>query len=180
MFESLTDKLQGAFKKFGSRGRVTEEDLDLALREVRMAMLEADVNFRVVREFTSRVKERALGAEVLRSLTPAGVTNELAARMVALNVVRMILLASAEKHGEDPLRLSFLHAVRAVMVFAPAMATAPVWKLPAIYAAMLKEIASHRIPLRPGRNEPRAVRREHHHYPTLRTTRQLWRLQHAA
>lgn len=71
MFESLTDKLQGAFKKFGSKGIVTEEDLDQALREVRMAMLEADVNFKVVREFTSRVKEKALGAEVLRSLTPA-------------------------------------------------------------------------------------------------------------
>lgn len=71
MFESLTDKLQGAFKKFGSRGVVTEEDLDQALREVRMAMLEADVNFKVVREFTTRVKEKALGAQVLRSLTPA-------------------------------------------------------------------------------------------------------------
>ena len=71
MFETLTDKLQGAFKKFGSRGVVTEEDLDQALREVRMAMLEADVNFKVVREFTARVKEKALGKEVLRSLTPA-------------------------------------------------------------------------------------------------------------
>ncbi|GIW13374.1 MAG: signal recognition particle protein [Tepidiforma sp.] len=71
MFETLTDRLQGAFKKFGARGIVTEEDLDQALREVRMAMLEADVNFRVVREFTQRVREKALGAEVLRSLTPA-------------------------------------------------------------------------------------------------------------
>ncbi len=71
MFETLTDKLQGAFKKFGSRGVVNEEDLDLALREVRMAMLEADVNFKVVREFTTSVKAKALGAEVLRSLTPA-------------------------------------------------------------------------------------------------------------
>jgi signal recognition particle subunit SRP54 len=71
MFESLTDKLQAAFRKFGSKGIVTEEDLDQALREVRMAMLEADVNFKVVREFTSRVKEKALGSEVLRSLTPA-------------------------------------------------------------------------------------------------------------
>ncbi|OAI39047.1 signal recognition particle [bacterium SCGC AG-212-C10] len=71
MFESLTDKLQGAFKRFGSKGVVTEEDLDKALREVRMAMLEADVNFKVVREFTTRVKERALGAAVLQSLTPA-------------------------------------------------------------------------------------------------------------
>ena len=121
-----------------------------------------------------------LKADVLRSLTPDGVKKELAARMVALNVVRMIMLESASAHGEDPLRLSFVHAVRAVMVFAPAMATAPVWKLPEIYEAMLKEIASHRIPLRPGRNEPRAVRREHHHYPTLRTTRRLWRLRHAA
>jgi len=71
MFESLTDKLQGAFRKFGSRGIVTEEDLDQVLREVRMAMLEADVNFKVVREFTTRVKEKALGAQVLRSLSPA-------------------------------------------------------------------------------------------------------------
>ncbi|HET7738599.1 MAG TPA: signal recognition particle protein [Tepidiformaceae bacterium] len=71
MFESLTDKLQGAFKKFGSKGIVTEEDLDIALREVRLAMLEADVNFKVVREFTTRVKEKALGSQVLRSLTPA-------------------------------------------------------------------------------------------------------------
>lgn len=70
MFETLTDKLQGAFKKFGAHGVVTEDDLDQALREVRMAMLEADVNFRVVREFTAKVKEQALGAEVLRSLTP--------------------------------------------------------------------------------------------------------------
>ncbi|MFN0094710.1 MAG: signal recognition particle protein [Dehalococcoidia bacterium] len=70
MFETLTDKLQGAFRKFGSKGVVTEEDLDQALREVRMAMLEADVNFKVVREFTTRVKERALGAKVLTSLTP--------------------------------------------------------------------------------------------------------------
>jgi signal recognition particle subunit SRP54 len=71
MFDTLTDKLQGAFRKFGSRGVVTEEDLDQALREVRMAMLEADVNFKVVREFTTRVKEKALGAQVLSSLTPA-------------------------------------------------------------------------------------------------------------
>ncbi len=71
MFDSLTDKLQGAFRKFGSRGIVTEEDLDQALREVRMAMLEADVNFKVVREFTTRVKEKALGAQVLLQSAPA-------------------------------------------------------------------------------------------------------------
>jgi hypothetical protein len=121
-----------------------------------------------------------LKADVLRSLTPDGVRKELAARMLALNAVRVIMLEAATEHGADPLRISFVHAVRAVVVFAPAMATAPGWKLPDIYAAMLAEIAAHRIPLRPGRNEPRAVRREHHHYPTLRTTRRLWRLEHAA
>lgn len=122
----------------------------------------------------------ALKADVLRSLTVDGVRKELAARMVALNAVRMIMLQAAVEHGTDPLRLSFTHAVRAVIVFAPAMATAPAWALRDIYRAMLEEIASHRVPLRPGRNEPRAVRRDPRHYPTLRTTRRLWRLQHAA
>jgi hypothetical protein len=127
-----------------------------------------------------REEKVALKADVLRSLTAEGVKKELAARMVALNAVRVIMLEAAISHGTDPLRISFVHAVRAVIVFAPAMATAPGWKLPEIYRAMLAEIASHRVPLRPGRNEPRAVRREHHHYPTLRTTRRLWRLRHAA
>ena len=80
----------------------------------------------------------------------------------------------------NPERISFVHAVRAVVVFSPEMATVPPWKLPLIYEAMLREIASHVIPLRPGRNEPRAIRRRTKHYPSLRTTRNLWRLIHAA
>jgi signal recognition particle subunit SRP54 len=80
MFEALTDRLQAIFQKLGSHGTVTEKDLDEAMREVRVALLEADVNFRVVREFISRVRERALGSEVLKSLTPAqhviGIVNE--------------------------------------------------------------------------------------------------------
>ncbi len=70
MFEALTDKLQGVFRRLGSRGTITERDLDEALREVRLALLEADVNFKVVREFVQAVKEQALGAKVLSSLTP--------------------------------------------------------------------------------------------------------------
>ena len=70
MFETLTDKLQGVFRRLGSRGTITERDLDEALREVRLALLEADVNFKVVRQFVQGVKERALGAKVLSSLTP--------------------------------------------------------------------------------------------------------------
>src|SRR4030042_150367 len=70
MFEALTDKLQNVFRRLGSRGTITERDLDEALREVRMALLEADVHFRVVRDFVQRVREKALGAQILASLTP--------------------------------------------------------------------------------------------------------------
>jgi len=71
MFEALTEKLQGTFDRLARKGRLTEQDVDQALREVRIALLEADVNFKVVKEFVARVRERAVGAEVMRSLTPA-------------------------------------------------------------------------------------------------------------
>jgi len=70
MFDSLTDKLQGVFRRIGGRGTITEKDLDEALREVRLALLEADVNYKVVRDFVAGVRERALGADVTESLTP--------------------------------------------------------------------------------------------------------------
>jgi signal recognition particle subunit SRP54 len=71
MFEFLTQKLSGIFDKLGRKGRLSEEDVDEALRQVRLALLEADVNFKVVKELLSRVRERAIGSEVLHSLTPA-------------------------------------------------------------------------------------------------------------
>ncbi len=70
-FESLSDKLQGAFKKLRGKGKVSEKDLKDAMREVKLALLEADVNFRVVKDFIKTVSERAVGAEVMESLTPA-------------------------------------------------------------------------------------------------------------
>jgi signal recognition particle subunit SRP54 len=69
MLEALSDKLSGVFQRLGSRGTITEKDLDEALREVRVALLEADVNFKVVRQFIAAVREKAAGAEVLKSLT---------------------------------------------------------------------------------------------------------------
>jgi len=69
MLEALSDRLGGVFQKLGSRGTINEKDLDEAMREVRIALLEADVNFKVVRQFIASVRERALGAEVLKSLT---------------------------------------------------------------------------------------------------------------
>jgi len=71
MLEVLTQKLTGVFEKLGRKGKLSEGDIDDALRQVRLALLEADVNFKVVKEFLSRVRERAIGSEVLRSLTPA-------------------------------------------------------------------------------------------------------------
>jgi signal recognition particle subunit SRP54 len=70
MFDSLSDRLQGVFQRLGNRGRLTEKDIDEAMREVRRALIEADVNLGVVKEFIAAVKERSLGAEVLKSLTP--------------------------------------------------------------------------------------------------------------
>lgn len=71
VFEGLADKLQNTFKKLRGRGKLTEDDVSEAMREVRMALLEADVNFKVVKDFVAKVKERAVGQEVLGSLTPA-------------------------------------------------------------------------------------------------------------
>ncbi|MFQ6059412.1 MAG: signal recognition particle protein, partial [Anaerolineae bacterium] len=71
MFESLSDKLQGVFQKLARKGKLSEADVDAALREVRLALLEADVNYKVVKGFVARVRERAVGVEVMRSLTPA-------------------------------------------------------------------------------------------------------------
>ena len=71
MFEVLSDKFSQVFRILSNRGRLTEKDIDDALRQVRLALLEADVNFKVVKDFTGRVRERSLGADVLQSLTPA-------------------------------------------------------------------------------------------------------------
>ena len=69
-FESLTDKLQNVFKNLRGKGVLTEEDVKTALKEVKMALLEADVNFRVVKRFVKCVEERAVGADVLNGLNP--------------------------------------------------------------------------------------------------------------
>lgn len=96
MFDNLSDKLQSIFTGLKGKGRLTEEDIDTAMREIRMALLEADVNFKVVKAFTKRTKERCLTAEVMESLTPAQ------------NVVKIVLDELTELLGRDDadLRLS--------------------------------------------------------------------------
>lgn len=71
MFQSLSDKLSAAFKHFRNKGKLTEADVKVGMREIKLALLEADVNFKVVREFVKQVTERAVGSEVLESLVPA-------------------------------------------------------------------------------------------------------------
>ena len=70
MFENLSDRLQGAFAKLTGKGRLSEKDVDQAMREIRLALLEADVNYKVVKDFVARVKEKALGEDIMKSLTP--------------------------------------------------------------------------------------------------------------
>src|SRR5215204_4301019 len=70
MFDSLSEKLQATLADVRSRGTLTEDDVNAAMREIRLALLEADVNFKVVKGFTSAVKERALGSDVIGQLNP--------------------------------------------------------------------------------------------------------------
>ena len=71
IFESLSEKLQETFKRLKGHGKLTADDVDEAMRDVKMALLEADVNFKVVKDFVKKVKERAVGQDVLDTLTPA-------------------------------------------------------------------------------------------------------------
>ncbi|MBP5255743.1 MAG: signal recognition particle receptor subunit alpha, partial [Clostridia bacterium] len=71
MFEGLTEKINAAFRKFRSKGKLTESDVKTGMREIKLALLEADVNYKVVKDFVAKVTERAVGAEVLESLLPA-------------------------------------------------------------------------------------------------------------
>ena len=70
-FEGLADKLGNAFKKLKNKGKLSEKDVKEAMREVRLALLEADVNYKVAKDFTNKVTERAVGQDDMQSLTPA-------------------------------------------------------------------------------------------------------------
>ncbi|MBR5272664.1 MAG: signal recognition particle protein [Clostridia bacterium] len=97
-FEGLTDKLNNAFKRLRSKGKLTESDIKEAMREVRLALLEADVNYKVAKDFTSKVSERAVGAQVMESLTPAQMVIKIVKEeMTALMGGTQTRIASASK-----------------------------------------------------------------------------------
>ncbi|MBD3181003.1 signal recognition particle protein [Candidatus Poribacteria bacterium] len=93
MFESLTERLQDTFKKLRGKGKLSESDIEAALREVRLALLEADVNYKVVKKFTADIKTRAVGQEVMRSLTPAQqvikIVNEEMVNLMGSEVIKL-------------------------------------------------------------------------------------------
>ncbi len=94
MFNSLSDRLQGTFDKLRGKGRLTEDDINVAMREIRLALLEADVNFKVVKRFVASCKERCMTSEVLDSLTPSQ------------NVVRIVLEELTELLGGTESKLT--------------------------------------------------------------------------
>ena len=97
-FEGLSDKLSAAFKRLRSKGKLSEADVKEAMREVRLALLEADVNYKVAKDFTAAVTARAVGAQVMESLTPAQmvikIVNEELTQLMGGQAVR---LASANR-----------------------------------------------------------------------------------
>ena len=93
-FDSLSDKLQNVFKTLRGKGRLTEDDVKIALREVKMALLEADVNFKVVKKFTKDIQERAIGEDVMNGLNPG----QMVVKIVHEELIRLM--------GEEPVKLA--------------------------------------------------------------------------
>jgi hypothetical protein len=121
-----------------------------------------------------------LSADILRSKSVVAIHKEIAARVCAINIVHTIMLEAAIANNVDVTRISFIHTVRAIIAFAPALAMQPTRRLARVYRAMLYEIASHLVRLRPGRLEPRRLAHDPRSYPKLTTTRAQWRKQNVA
>jgi len=119
-------------------------------------------------------------SDQLRSKSVDAIKKEVAARICAINIVRVIMLEAATENDVNPMSISFVATVRTIIAYAPAMAMRPAHQLPLIYRAMLKEIASHIVPERPGRIEPRRLAHDPKHYPRLTITRAQWKAQYAA
>ena len=96
-FDSLSEKLQNVFKNLRSKGRLTEDDVKTALKEVKMALLEADVNFRVVKKFVKDVQERAIGQDVMSGLNPG----QMVIKIVNEEMVKLMGSETTERSGRE-------------------------------------------------------------------------------
>jgi len=106
MFENLSEKLQRAFKNLRGQGKLTEENISEALRELRLALLEADVNFKVVKELIEHIREKALGQEVMTALSPAE------------QVIKIVRDELVELLGRDTAKLKFASQPPTVVLMA--------------------------------------------------------------
>jgi hypothetical protein len=113
-----------------------------------------------------------LGMDVLRCLTPDMVRKEIWVHLLAYNLLRTVMAQAAKEHGLEPWQISFKGALQTVLAFADALADATAKGLPALYAALLQAVASHRVGDRPDRVEPRKRKRRPKHYPNLTQPRQ--------
>ena len=104
-FEGLSDKLSAVFKKLRNKGKLTENDVKTAMREVRLALLEADVNYKVAKDFVAKVSERAVGDEVLESLTPAQ------------HVIKIVNEELTALMGESNARINFSSKISIISLF---------------------------------------------------------------
>jgi len=121
--------------------------------------------------------KRAFHADVLRSKTVPNVEKELAAHVLAYQMVRLLIAAAARKHHVKPTEVSLLNAARTIVRFSQHMAGAPPSALPVHHERLLDLIAAARVDVRPGRTEPRALTRESKQYPQLRISRSAWQSQ---
>jgi IS4 transposase len=121
-----------------------------------------------------------LSADILRSKSSTAIYKEITARICAINIVHTIMIEAATTNKVDVSRISFIDTVRVIIAFAPVLAMQPAMRSARVYRAMLYEIASHLVRLRPGRLEPRRLAHDPRNYPKLTTTRAQWRKQNAA
>ena len=108
MFDALKERLEGIFKNLRGRGKLTEDDVQLALREIRRALLEADVNYKVVKDLVEKIKARAIGDAVLNSITPA----QQVSAIVYEEIARVMGVAGVDQMSQDEYRKAAVEAVR--------------------------------------------------------------------
>ena len=112
MFEYLGDRLSSAIKNIKGMGKITEDNIDTAIREIRMALLEADVNYEIVKEFTNNVKTKALGLEVSKSLKPEEVFIKLIIRQIFMHFFTFVPQFSYYQNNHSVVRYLFLQKIR--------------------------------------------------------------------
>jgi len=116
-----------------------------------------------------------LSADILRSKTVNGIFKEMAAKVMAYNLLRCLMLEAALRNKIAPSRISFIQCMRLAIAYSLRMSSAPAWQLPTLYDEMIFYMCHYRNPFRPGRMEPRAIKRDKSQYPWLKISRLEWR-----